>query len=271
VATVTRHAAAAAEFAAFDHFEVRRHGPVTLLVINRPDKLNAMTERFWPQLRGLLAQLSGDGQTRAVVITGAGERSFSAGGDIVSFAALDTDAARRAFMTECLTTFAAVEDAPLPVIAAVNGLALGGGCELTLACDIVLAARGAVFGLPEAAVGLVPGFGVLRAADVIGRQQAKLMVLAGERLTAQQALEIGLVQRVLPDDELIPAALELGGRIAAQAPLAVGVAKRMINRRIDHGETGYGVQALTALFGTRDAAEGIAAFSQGRAPRFEGR
>jgi enoyl-CoA hydratase len=262
---------AGAAVAGFDHFDMQRHGPVTLLRINRPDKLNSMAERFWPQLRGLLDVLSGDGETRAVVITGTGDRSFSVGGDIVSFGALDTPAARRKFMTECLETFAAIEDCPVPVIAAVNGWALGGGCELTFACDIVLAAESAVFGMPESAVGLVPGFGVLRAPSVIGRQWTKLMVLAGERLTAQQAREIGMVQRVLPDAELIPAALELGGRIAAQAPLAVGAGKRMVNRGIDRGEIGYSAEALTVLFSTRDAAEGIAAFGEGRTPRFEGR
>jgi enoyl-CoA hydratase len=254
----------------FDHFEIRRHGPVAVAHINRPAKLNTMTTQFWPQLRGLLGELARDSVTRVVVITGKGDRAFSAGGDIVSFARLGTPAARREFMTECLAAFAAVEECPLPVIAAVNGYALGGGCELAFACDIVLAAESAVFGLPEASVGLVPGFGVLRGPSVVGRQWAKLMVLAGERLGAGQARELGIVQKVVPDGELLPAAMELAGRIAAQAPLAVAVGKRIINRGVDRGEASYSVEALSLLYSTQDAAEGIAAFIQRREPRFEG-
>jgi enoyl-CoA hydratase len=254
----------------FDHFEVRRHGPVTVAQISRPAKLNTLTTAFWPQLRGLLDTVARDSVTRALVITGQGDRAFSAGGDIVSFARLGTPAARREFMNEYLTAFAAVEECPLPVIAAVNGWALGGGCELVFACDIVLAAESAVFGLPEASVGLLPGFGVLRGPSVIGRQWAKLMVLAGERIGAEQARELGMVQKVVPDDALLPAALEVAGRIAAQAPLAVAVGKRMINRGVDRGDTGYSVEALSMLYATQDAAEGIAAFIQRREPRFEG-
>jgi enoyl-CoA hydratase len=255
----------------FDHFDTELLGPVALLRINRPEKLNALTDTFWPQLRALLDALSRADDTRVIVITGRGDRSFSTGGDIVSFGELGTPAARREFMAECLKTFAAVEECPLPVIAAVNGWALGGGCELTFACDIVLAAESAVFGMPEAAVGLVPGFGVLRAPSVIGRQWTKFMVLAGEQISAQRAYELGMVQRVVPDSDLLPAALELGERIAAQAPLAVEVGKRIVNRGVDRGETGYAAEALAMLYGTRDAAEGMQAFAERRVPRFEGR
>ena len=208
---------------------------------------------------------------RAVVLTGSGDRSFSAGGDIEAFAGLDGAAARRDFVADCLRTFAAIEECRLPVIAAVNGLALGGGCELALACDMVLAAEHAAFGLPEASVGLVPGFGILRAPSVLGRHTAKFMVLAGERISAQRACELGLVQQVLPAAELVPAALRLGAKIAERAPLAVEVGKRMVNRGVDRGEAGYGVEAVTMLYATRDAAEGIRAFTERREPRFEGR
>jgi enoyl-CoA hydratase len=156
-------------------------------------------------------------------------------------------------------------------VAAINGTAAGGGCELALACDMVLAAEHAAFGLPEASVGLVPGFGVLRAPSVLGRHTAKFMVLAGERISAQRACELGLVQQVLPAAELVPAALRLGAKIAERAPLAVEVGKRMVNRGVDRGEAGYGVEAVTMLYATRDAAEGIRAFTERREPRFEGR
>jgi enoyl-CoA hydratase len=254
-----------------DHFETEVHGPVALLRISRPGKLNALTAAFWPQLRTLLDAAVAHPAVRAIVLTGSGDRSFSTGGDIEAFAGLDSATARRDFLDGCLRTFTAIEECRLPVIAAVNGWALGGGCELALACDIVLAAEHAAFGLPEASVGLVPGFGILRAPSVVGRQATKLMVLAGERLSAQRARELGLVQQVLPAAELVPAALRFGERIAARAPLAVEVGKRMVNRGVDRGETGYGVEAVAMLYATRDAAEGIAAFTERREPRFEGR
>jgi enoyl-CoA hydratase len=256
---------------ACDHFETEVHGPVAVLRISRPGKLNALTAAFWPQLRTLLDAAVAHPAIRAIVLTGSGDRSFSTGGDIEAFAGLDSAAARRDFLDSCLRAFTAIEECRLPVIAAVNGWALGGGCELALACDIVLAAEHAAFGLPEASVGLVPGFGILRAPSVVGRQATKLMVLAGERLSAQRACELGLVQQVLPAAELVPAALRLGERIAGRAPLAVEVGKRMVNRGVDRGETGYGVEAVAMLYATRDAAEGIAAFTERREPRFEGR
>ena len=187
-----------------DHFETELHGPVALLRISRPGKLNALTAAFWPQLRTLLDAAVAHPAVRAIVLTGSGDRSFSTGGDIEAFAGLDSAAARRDFLDGCLRAFTAIEECRLPVIAAVNGWALGGGCELALACDIVLAAERAAFGMPEASVGLVPGFGILRAPSVVGRQATKLMVLAGERLSAQRACELGLVQQVVPAAELVP-------------------------------------------------------------------
>lgn len=247
---------------------VTHKGAVAVLEMNRPDKLNAMGRTFWADLRTVLAQLENDARTRVVIITGAGDRAFSVGGDIASFAELKTLEQKRAFQADAMRTFAAVEDTRLPVIAAVNGWALGGGCELTLACDIVLASDKAVFGMPESALGLVPGFGVLRAPAVIGRQMTKLMVMAGERLNAEQALAAGLVQRVVPADQLLPEALALAERIAANSPSAHDVGKRLINRGVDRGEFDYSIEALTVLQSTADTAEGVAAFLEKRKPVF---
>lgn len=250
---------------------VRTDGAVTIITIDAPERLNAMGPRFWPEMRDALAAAEADPHVGAVVITGAGQKAFSAGGDIASFAALTDVAAKRDFQRECMRTFAAVEESPLPVVAAVNGYAMGGGCELTLACDVVLAAEHAVFGMPETAVGLVPGFGVLRAPSVIGRQWTKLMMFAGERVDAATAKEIGLVQRIVPAAELVPAAVALAERMAAAAPLAVAAGKALVNRGVDRGEFDFSTASLTTLHATEDAAEGIRAFVEKRTPRFRGR
>ncbi|WP_166462944.1 enoyl-CoA hydratase/isomerase family protein [Amycolatopsis acidicola] len=244
---------------------------VAVLTIDDPAKLNAMGREFWPGLREALASLAADGQTRAVIITGAGDKAFSAGGDIASFAELTDVAAKREFQQDCMRTFAAVEESPLPVIAAVNGYAMGGGCELALACDVVVAAENATFAMPEAAVGLVPGFGVLRAPSVIGRHWTKLMMFAGERADAATALSIGLAQKVVPAAELMATARDLAERMAGMAPLALATGKNLVNRGVDRGEFDHSTGALTALHATADAAEGIAAFKDKRPPRFEGR
>ncbi|WP_219413509.1 enoyl-CoA hydratase/isomerase family protein [Pseudonocardia nigra] len=253
------------------NIRVETDGGVAVVTIDAPEKLNAMGRTFWPELRAALARLEADGSTRAVIITGAGEKAFSAGGDITSFAALSDVAAKREFQQDCMRTFAAVEESSLPVLAAVQGYAMGGGCELALACDVVLAADTAVFGMPEAAVGLVPGFGVLRAPSVIGRQWTKLMMFAGERVDAQTAREIGLVQKVVPAAELMASARKLAERIAAAAPLAIATGKQLVNRGVDRGEFDHSTAALTTLHATADAAEGISAFTGKRPPKFEGR
>lgn len=244
---------------------------VAWLTMDDPARLNAMGRRFWPDLRDALARLEADARTRAVVITGAGEKAFSAGGDIASFAELGDATAKRAFQQDCMRTFAAVEESPLPVIAAVNGFAMGGGCELALACDVVLASETATFAMPETAVGLVPGFGVLRAPSVIGRHWTKLMMFAGERVDAATALRIGLAQQVHPADELRDRARALAARMAGAAPLAVATGKNLVNAHVDRGEFDHSTAALTVLHSTADAAEGIAAFLGKRPPTFEGR
>lgn len=247
------------------------HDDVVLLQMDRPDKHNALTTQFWVELPQALSYIEHESAARAIVLTGAGDKAFSAGGDIAGFAALKTLEQRRTYQTQAMRAFATLEQCPLPVIAAVNGWALGGGCELTLACDIVIASERATFGMPESSLGLVPGFGVLRAPHVIGRQMTKLMVMTGERLNAEEALAAGLVQRVVKHEQLLPVALQLAAKIAANSSLAHSVGKQLIGRGIDRAEFDYSIEALTLLQGADDAREGLHAFLEKRKPRFRPR
>jgi enoyl-CoA hydratase len=251
--------------------EMDDNNGVATVTIDRPEKHNALTARFWSEFRAVLQQLEIRSATRAVVLTGAGDRAFSTGGDIAGFADLTDNAARLAFLADCQETFSALEETPLPVVAAVNGWALGGGCELALACDIVLAGENARFGMPEAGVGLVPGFGMLRAPQVIGRHWTKYLVMTGDTIDAEEARRLGMVQRIFPAARLAEEARAVAARIAGNAPLAVRYAKELANRRIERREAARGIDAVTVLYGTRDAAEGIRAFVEKRRPGFEGR
>lgn len=247
--------------------ELHRADHVATLTISRPDKLNALPARFWGDLREAMALCEGDGETRVVVLTGAGERAFSAGGDIGEFAELEGMRAMRAFQIDAMAGFAALERSPLTVIAAVNGLAMGGGCELALACDFVIASETASFALPEAAIGLVPGFGALRAPEIIGRAMTKFMVATGERISAQRAYEVGLVQKVVPPGDLMAEAGRLAAKAAAASPLALTIGKRLMNRQIDQAATDFSIEAITVLQMTEERARNVNAFVQRRKPK----
>jgi enoyl-CoA hydratase len=254
-----------------DDLKVIRDGSIATVWMDRPQKLNAMRRNFWPDLRAVFDALESDPAIRAVVITGAGDKAFSAGGDIASFRELGSLTAKRNFQLDAMKTFARVENSPLPVIAAVNGYALGGGCELTLACDIVIASERARFGMPEAALGLVPGYGILRAPDVIGRQMTKLMIFAKLQLDAARALQVGMVQEVVAPDALMPRALALAAEVAASSPIALEVGKKVVNRGTSFAEFDYATEALTVLQATDDTEEGTRAFLERRKPQFGAR
>lgn len=239
---------------------INGRGAVALVTFDRPEKLNAMDRSFWPDLRAGLDWVERQSSLRAIVFTGAGDRAFSVGGDIGSFAALTSDGSRREFQVDAMATFAAVEECPVTTIAAVNGLAFGGGCEIAMACDIAVASETAVFGLPEARFGLVPGYGVLRAPMLVGEQMAKMMVLAGERLTAEEALRCGLVQKLVPGSALLEEALRLAERAAAASPKAIAAGKALMRTPISSEAIARSVALISELHGTPESRGAVQSF-----------
>jgi enoyl-CoA hydratase len=253
----------------FEVFRIEHRGAVAVVWMNRPEKLNAMNPTFFRELPRVLDHLFHDTDARAVVLTGAG-KAFSAGGDIASFQELTNLGAYRRHLRLVFDAFHAIERAELPVIAAVNGVAYGGGTEIVLPCDIVIASEQASFGFREARVGLQPGYGLTRGPEVIGRHWTRWLTLTADIIDARKALEIGLVQAVVPHEQLLDEALAIAGRIAENPPIAVQTGKQFVNRGTGDG-IAEAVEMTALLFTTQDHKEGVAAFLERRQPRFEGR
>jgi enoyl-CoA hydratase len=251
----------------------RLDGGVGVATFNRPKALNALNGATFTELGGLLDEVARDRAVRALVLTGAGDKAFVAGADISEMVALSPLAARR-FAETGQRTLAKLEALPIPTIAAVNGFALGGGCELAMACDLVYASDKARFGQPEVNLGLMPGFGgTQRLARRVGLMRAKEIVLTGDMIDAAKANEIGLALEVVPAGELLGYALEKARKIASHGPAGVAHSKRAL-------EAGAGVDLATGcaleldsfalLFSTDDAREGMRAFLEKRAASFKG-
>jgi enoyl-CoA hydratase/carnithine racemase len=231
---------------------------VAWLTLDRPEKLNAMTRAFFGELREALDAAAADPAVRVAIVHGAG-RCFSVGGDIAGFGDLSGTADRRAYAQEALTALRAVETAPVPVIAAVHGHALGGGCELTMVCDIVVADDG-----------LMPGLGVVRGRAHASLHWMKYLVMTGLPIDAHEAKLAGLVNVVVPEGGHLEEARRLAGVVAERSPLALATAKAFLGwdawERYPHA-----IDAVAMLQGSDDHAEGIAAFADRRPPAFEGR
>jgi len=243
---------------------------VATVTINRPDRMNALDAalitEFDDQVAGLLAR----DEVRGIVVTGAG-RAFVAGADIAELAAL-TPAGALELSRRGQAAFARLESSRKPVIAAVNGFALGGGCELAMACHVRVAADVAKFGQPEVKLGLIPGYGgTVRLPRLIGPGMAAQLLMTGELIDASEAMRLGLVTRVVPATEVVPAASALLRQVLANGPLAV--ARIIDGLRDPRGDAPYEAEAaaFAALFATADRGEGTAAFLAKRAPAFTGR
>jgi len=256
------------------HVLITRDEPLATLTIDRPQARNALSIAAMDELRRAALELRHDERIRAVVVTGAGDKAFVAGADVAELAALAPEAARL-FAQRGQHVFDLIAHLGKPVVAAVNGYALGGGCELALACTLRVAADTARFGQPEVNLGLLPGYGgTQRLARLVGRGRALELLLRGHAIDAQEAWRIGLVDRVVPAGELMPVARALAAELAAKPPLAVRAILEAVTRGLEM-PLGEALAYEASLFGlaaaTEDMREGTRAFLEKRPPVFQGR
>ena len=259
----------------FEDILVEVDEPIGVIMLNRPAVLNALRSGLLDELGAALAEMEQDPRVRAVVLTGAGEKAFAAGADIGELNALatagsGTEQARRG---QALTR--QIERMRKPVVMAINGFALGGGCELAMAGDILIASENAKFGQPEVNLGLIPGYGgSQRTTRLVGKGMAAYLCLTGEIIDAKEALRIGLVQRVVPAAELMNEAKRVASVIASKAPLAIAACKRAINNGAHLSiDDALELEALEfgSLVNTEDIKEGTNAFLEKRKPTWKGR
>ena len=249
---------------------VERDGGVAIVTVDRQEALNALDPPTLAELRDRLAELADDGDVRVVVLTGAGERAFVAGADIKAMSEMDIEQAQ-AWGELGHATATLLETMRKPTIAAVNGFALGGGCELALACDVRYASAAAKLGQPEVSIGIIPGWGgTQRLPRVVGIGVAKELIMTGRLVDAEEALRIGLVNAVFEPADLLGKSLELARELAAKSPLVLAAAKQAMNRTL-YGDLGAEAEAFAGLFGSHDQREGMSAFIEKRPPEFEGR
>lgn len=251
-----------------------REDAIAILTFNRPEKLNAINRQVLGELHQALDALEADTGVRAVILTGAGEKAFVAGADIAEFTALNPVAAMQ-FGRDLGAAIEKVARIPKPVLAAVNGFCLGGGCELVMGCDFIYAAENARFGQPEINLGIIPGSGgTQRMPRLVGKARAKELIYTGDMIDAQEALRIGLVNRVLPLPELLPAAKATAAKMAAKSGVVLGLAKAAIEEGTATDlPSGLAIEAKAfgLAFSTEDKREGVAAFLEKRKAVFRHR
>lgn len=263
---------------AFDYQNIKlenKENGIWVLTMNRPEALNALNGALLNEMAEAMRYLAelGFDDVKAVVITGSGEKAFVAGADIKEMSGMNEDQAMQ-FAKRGQSIFHELNLLKVPVVAAVNGFALGGGLELALACDFIFASENAKFGLPEVSLGLIPGFGgTVRLTRAVGIRKARELTYSGEMINAEQALQLGLVNQVLPLADLMPAVMKKVEMILSRSPLAVSQAKKSINQAFDL-ETEPALeneaQIFGALFNSADTKEGTTAFIEKRKPVFKG-
>jgi enoyl-CoA hydratase len=256
---------------AFETIVLEQEGPIGILKLNRPQALNALNSRVILEMISALEQIESGVLPKVVIFTGAGEKAFVAGTDIVEMERLSSFEAR-GFAALARKAIDKVANLDRPVIAAINGFALGGGCELALACDLRIASEKARLGQPETGLGIIPGSGgTQRLPRLVGPSRAKQLIFTGEMVDAKTALEIGLVDKVVPHELLMEEAKKMAGAIAAKPKIALALAKSAINRGLDmdlQTALGYEIECFAQCFATQDQKEGMRAFSEKRKPNY---
>jgi enoyl-CoA hydratase len=252
-------------------FEVREG--VGILTFNRPKALNALNPKTLEEVSDALDRVGEDAGVKVLVLTGAGEKAFVAGADITEFPKMNPLQARL-FAERGQNVFFKLERLPIPVIACVNGFALGGGCEMAMSCDFIYASETARFGQPEVNLGLMPGFGgTQRLLRLVGRAKAKELCMTGEMIDAQQARDLGLVAKVFPADKLMEETLKVAGMLASRSPGVLRSVKQVIDRGMDidlKSGCAFEAEAFALCFASQDSREGVSAFLEKRKPNFQG-
>ena len=251
----------------YDSVNYERRGTTALITLDEPSKLNALSPGIRSGLTAAFAAARDDDEVRVLVVTGAGEKAFCAGADISGFEF--TTSYAREFIDKVLDVLALPENIGKPVIAAVNGFAYGGGFEIAIACDFILASERARFAVPEIQLGLLPGFAIVRLAELVGRQRAKYLSMLGEPVSAQEAQAMGLVLEVVPHADLLARALELADKLARKPQMAIRYAKSVYNRELGGADITYAKDVMPFLFLDDDTREGVAAFREKRKPVFK--
>jgi enoyl-CoA hydratase len=257
----------------YELITVEQRAAIAVVTINRPDKLNALNAATIAEVRRAFEMLRDDSSVRGIIMTGAGEKSFIAGADIAELAQM-TPLSGIQVSRAGQDTLRLIETMPKPVIAAINGFALGGGLEFALACHVRIASENAKLGLPEVKLGIIPGYGgTIRLPRVVGRGRALELILTGEMINAQEAYRIGLVNQVVPQPLLLETATGLANKIAANGPVAVALAIQAVDSAY-HATTEDAQRLEANMFGllasTSDMREGMSAFLEKRAPNFKG-